>query len=68
LKEALEKRLAELVLEIRSYPTPIARCDLHLPALLEERTRVLSLLNSLDEKPACSPDALWVNDGGFHVA
>jgi hypothetical protein len=68
LRHLLEKRLAELSLEIRSYPTPIARCDLHLPALLEERTAVLSMLNSLDEKTACSPEALWVNDGGFHAA
>ena len=36
MREDLEKRLAALSEEIRSYPTPIARCDLHLPALLEE--------------------------------
>ena len=64
----LQKKIDELSAEIRNYPTPIARCDLHLPALLEERTAVLSMLNSLDEKTACSPEALWVNDGGFHAA
>ena len=64
MKQLLEKRLAELSWEIRNYPTPIARCDLHLPALLEERALLLSKLNSLEEQPACSPEALWANDGG----
>ena len=43
-KQELETRIAELSEEIRSYPTPIARCDLHLPALLEERARLLEQL------------------------
>jgi hypothetical protein len=60
----LEQRIAELSEEIRRYPGPIARCDEHLPALLEERARLVSQL----EKAACSPEALWVNDGGFHAA
>jgi chorismate mutase len=60
----LEQRIAELSEEIRRYPGPIARCDEHLPALLEERARLVSQL----EKEACSPEALWVNDGGFHAA
>jgi chorismate mutase len=41
----LERRLAELSSEVRHYPTPIARCDEQLAALLEERTRVLEELN-----------------------
>ena len=67
-RRLLEQRLAELSAELRAYPTPIARCDLHLPALLEERAAVLAELNRLDGQPACSAEALWVNDGGFHVA
>jgi hypothetical protein len=57
---SLEQRLAELSREIRDYPTPIARCDEQLTALLEERARLLQSL----EKPACEPLELWVNDGG----
>lgn len=57
---SLEQRLAELSREIRDYPTPIARCDEQLTALLEERARLLQSL----EKPACEPLERWVNDGG----
>jgi len=57
---SLEQRLAELSREIRDYPTPIARCDEQLTALLEERARLLQRL----DKPACEPLELWVNDGG----
>ena len=56
----LQKRLAELNLEIHNYPGPIARCDLHLPALLEERARIMA---ELDREP-CPPEALWSHDGG----
>jgi hypothetical protein len=68
MKALLQKKIDELSAEIRHYPTPIARCDLHLPALLEERALLLSQLRDLEEKPACSPEALWANDGGFHAA
>ena len=47
-KYILRERLAALSLEIRNYPTPIARCDLHLPALIEERARLLEQLKNLD--------------------
>jgi hypothetical protein len=60
----LEQRLARLNDEIRHYPGPIARCDEHLPALLEERARILS---ELKEK-GCSAEALWANDGGGNAA
>ena len=63
----LEKRIAELSDEIRHYPGPIARCDEHLPALLEERARLMDELRTL-ETPACNPLALWANDGGFDGA
>jgi hypothetical protein len=49
----LQRRIAELSEEIRHYPTPIARCDLHLPALLEERARLVEKLNSLAEQGSC---------------
>ena len=60
----LEKRIAELSEEIRRYPGPIARCDQQLPALLEERSRLLSEL----QRQGCSADALWANDGGRNAA
>jgi hypothetical protein len=60
----LERRIAELSEEIRHYPGPIARCDEQLPALIEERARLLSEL----QRQGCSAEALWVNDGGSHAA
>ena len=60
----IEKRIAELSEEIRRYPGPIARCDEHLAALLEERARLVSQL----EKQGCSAEALWANDGGCNAA
>ena len=56
----LEKKLAELNEEIRNYPGPIARCDEHLPALLEQRAHIMA---ELDREP-CPPEALWSHDGG----
>lgn len=63
-RKLLEDRIAALSAEIRAYPTPIARCDLHLPALLEERAALISQLRDVEEKPACTPEAVWANDGG----
>jgi chorismate mutase len=57
----LEKRIAELSEEIRRYPGPIARCDEHLPALLEERAR---LMCELEKAVGCQPEVVWSNDGG----
>jgi chorismate mutase len=57
----LAQRLAELSREIREYPTPIARCDEQLTALIEERAR---LLHELNKAAGCTPEALWANDGG----
>jgi hypothetical protein len=56
----LKQKLAELNEEIRHYPGPIARCDQHLPALLEERARLMA---ELEQEP-CPPEALWSHDGG----
>jgi hypothetical protein len=56
----LEHRLAELNNEIRTYPGPIASCDQHLPALLEERTKLMQQLTH----ESCPPEARWGHDGG----
>ena len=65
MRAELTKRIEELSREIRHYPTPIARCDEQLTGLIDERSRLLFLLNQ-DQKPAggCTPEALWANDGG----
>ena len=64
----LERRLAELSAEIRRYPTPIARCDDQLAALLEERARLMAQLEESMRDGACGPDARWTNDGGMNAA
>jgi len=63
---SLAQRIEDLSREIRNYPTPIARCDEQLTALLEERAGLRAHLEAQNEKPAggCTPDAVWVNDGG----
>ena len=66
MRMELEKRLAELSEEIRNYPTPIARCDVQLSALLEERSSLLKKLE--DNNGSCTPAAIWTNDGGFNAA
>ena len=58
---SIARRIEELSEEIRNYPTPIARCDEQLTALIDERLRLLQEL----QKPAgCTPEAVWANDGG----
>ena len=59
------RRLEELSLEIRNYPTPIARCDEQLTALIEERAR---LLHELQKPAGCTPEGIWNNEGGSHAA
>jgi len=44
----LQRKFEELCAQVRDYPTPIARCDEQLAALIEERTRVLEELNKHD--------------------
>ena len=68
MRSELQRRIAELSEEIRHYPTPIARCDLHLPALLEERARLVEKLNCLAEQGPRGPEAVWANDGGCNAA
>jgi hypothetical protein len=62
----LQARLQALSEEIRHYPTPIARCDLHLAALLEARARIVEALGRLDRASArgCAPETEWADDGG----
>ena len=62
---SIARRIDELSGEIRNYPTPIARCDEQLSALIEERSR---LLNELSKPGGCTPDTIWINDGGFNAA
>ena len=64
----LERGIAQLSDEIRRYPTPIARCDEQLTALIEERSRLLALLEKKAKHNPCTPESLWVNDGGFNAA
>ena len=58
---SLARRIDQLSEEIRNYPTPIARCDEQLTALIEERSR---LMNALTKPGGCPPEAVWANDGG----
>lgn len=64
MRADLVERIERLSLEIRHYPTPIARCDLHLPALIEERAELMAKLDILNEQGSCGPVAVWANDGG----
>ena len=68
MPNALESRIAGLSAEIRAYPTPIARCDEQLTALIEERSRLIALLHQREARGGCSPMNTWINDGGFHAA
>jgi len=61
----ISQRISELSAEIRNYPTPIARCDEQLTALIEERAR---LLNELQKPSGCTPEGIWSNEGGSHAA
>lgn len=58
---SLARRIDELSEEIRHYPTPIARCDEQLAALIEERARLLA---ELARPPGCTPEGIWANEGG----
>jgi hypothetical protein len=69
----LQRRLAEISEEIRRYPTPIARCDEQLTALLDQRAALKERLleqsrQAAHPRPACTPENTWINDGGFNAA
>ena len=48
LRSHLEQRVRQLNEEIRRYPTPIARCDEQLGALLEQRAALFGRLKQMD--------------------
>jgi hypothetical protein len=54
IRAHLERRGAALSAAVRRYPTPIARCDEQLPALLESRRELLRLLEEPDAALAAS--------------
>jgi chorismate mutase len=60
----IPRRIEALSAEIRGYPTPIARCDEQLTALIEERAELIAKLGALQARSGCCPEALWANDGG----
>ena len=67
----LDAKIAALSDEIRRYPGPIARCDEQLTELLERRARLLADKERIatgNTTPGCSPDTIWINDGGFNAA
>ena len=67
----LDAKIAALSDEIRRYPGPIARCDEQLTELLERRARLLAEKQGVavrNATPGCSPDTIWINDGGFNAA
>ena len=70
----LQRRLEAISAEIRGYPTPIARCDVQLTALLEQRTELvrqietIRAMQSRHPHAGCSPENTWINDGGFNAA
>jgi hypothetical protein len=65
MSAGLQRKIDQLSDEIRHYPTPIARCDEQLTALIEERAH---LLQEISKPSGCTPDAIWTNDGGFNAA
>ena len=65
----IDAMIATLSDEIRSYPTPIARCDEQLTELLERRARLLAeKARTRAASDGCSPENIWINDGGFNAA
>ena len=49
IRTHLEARKRELDAEIHGYPTPIPRCDAQFNHLFVERSRVVKLIERLDE-------------------
>ena len=64
----LERRLVELSEEVHNYPTPIARCDQQLAALLEERAQVLAAIERLESAPSEREFCKWESDGGIRAS
>ena len=49
IRAELARRWREIDDEIRHYPTPIARCDVQLPALIETRDELRQLRAIVDD-------------------
>ena len=49
IRAELARRWREIDDEIRHYPTPIARCDVQLPALIETRDELRKLRAIVDD-------------------
>lgn len=49
VRRELQVRLRQLNEEIRAYPQPIARCDVQLAALIEQRSEVQAAIAAVDE-------------------
>jgi len=55
LRRHLEARNREIKAEVAHYPTPIARCDVQLGKLLEQRARLYRELDSVASIGASPP-------------
>lgn len=65
IRAYLERRRAALNEEIRHYPTPIARCDVQLGGLIDERDAATRLLRDADDASVVQGFAVagaWWND------
>jgi len=63
LRRYLESRCKDLCEEVRHYPTPIARCDVQLTKLIEQRTHALESLQRFtategERGPGSAPPSL----------
>lgn len=47
IRRQLDVRMKQLSEEIRTYPQPIARCDLQLAGLIQERSELAQALDAL---------------------
>ena len=71
MNTGLDAAIARLSDEIRHYPTPIARCDEQLTELVERRAHLIAEKQRVAARMAnsgCTPDSIWINDGGFNAA
>jgi hypothetical protein len=63
-RKHLATRIRDINVEVARYPRPIARCDVQLSKLLEERARVYRQLNLATELgnplPRSDTDARWL--------
>lgn len=63
LRRCLERRSRELQDEVRSYPTPIARCDVQLTQVIAERdaaVRDLKRASELEDARAAVAHDEWL--------